>query len=348
MWAVLLGWRIESPQAVTIQNPMSARDKLDILTVFPDPEPLWRGADELIRRALPEHTLRFCYQPENAGADIEIAEVVMSFSLQDEHVRKATKLRWIQSLGAGVDRLISLPSLKQDVILTNMRGIHGPAVSEAALAMMLALSRNLMKAVRDQDRQQWEPWDSQLLEGRCVGILGVGAIAEVLARKCKAFGMTVLGVSSTPRAVPGFDRVHVRAELPDILGTFDYLVLLAPLDQTTRNIVDDALLARMKPSAYLINVGRGGLVDHEALLRALTQKKIAGAALDAMSPEPLPPAHPLWKLRNVLITPHLAGRHDRYMEDALKIFVANVAAFARGDIHAMINRVDRRGRPLKA
>lgn len=328
---------------------MSKRVKLNILTVFPDAEPLWRGVDEQIRRALPDHELHFCYQTENAGPYIADAEVLMGFGLLDEQVRKAAKLRWIQSLGTGVDRLISLPSLKEEVVLTNMRGIHGPAVSEATLAMMFALSRKLKKAVRDQNQGRWDPWDSELLKGKRLGILGVGAIAEALARRCKALDMKVFGISRTPRTVPGFDGVYARSELPDIVNTFDYLVLLAPLSEATRDIVNEALLTRMKPSAYLINVGRGGLVDHAALLRALTQNKIAGAALDAMSPEPLPPEHPLWRMDNVFITPHLAGRHDGYMEDALKIFTANVAAFARGDIQAMINRVDRRdGRPLIA
>lgn len=326
---------------------MNKRVRLNILTVFPDAEPLWRGADERIRHALPDHELHFCYQAKNAGPYLADAEVVMSFSLHDEQVRKAEKLRWIQGLGAGMERLISLPSLKQDVVLTNMRGIHGPAVSEAALAMMFALSRRFSKAVHDQDQQRWDPWDSALLDGKCLGILGVGAIAETLARKSKALGMTVAGVSSTRRSAANFDRMYTRAELPEVVGTFDYLVLLVPLSDATREIVNDALLSRMKRTAYLINVGRGGLIDQAALLRALAQNKLAGAALDALSPEPLPPEHPLWRMHNVLITPHVAGRHDAYLDDALKIFTANVAAFAKGDIQAMVNRVDRRdGRPL--
>jgi phosphoglycerate dehydrogenase-like enzyme len=227
------------------------------------------------------------------------------------------------------------------VIITNIRGIHGAPVSEAALMMMLALARDFADSLRNQDRQVWTRWPAQLLDGKTVGILGVGLIAEVLAPKCKALGMTVAGFTSAKRAVPGFDRMYDRGELIAQAGTLDHLVLLAPYSEETRNLVDARVLAAMKPSSYLINLARGGIVDEDALLRALEQGRIAGAALDVFQEEPLPAGHPLWSAKNVLITPHLGGFSDVYAARALPTVEHNMACFLRGELDQMINVVRR-------
>src|SRR5208282_4801008 len=153
-------------------------------------------------------------------------------------IEQATRLKWIQTLGTGVDNLTDQAGLRKDVVVTNVRGIHGPPVSEAATAAMLALARNLPGAVRAQDARQWRRWPAQLLHNKTVGIFGVGAIAESLAPKCKAFGMRVVGVSSGARPVPGFDHVYSRDELVRVAGEFDFFVLLTPLTPATRNSID--------------------------------------------------------------------------------------------------------------
>jgi D-2-hydroxyacid dehydrogenase (NADP+) len=271
------------------------------------------------------------------------ADALLTFGphMKDEVLHGAAKLKWVQALGTGVDNLIDLPSLRPDVMITNIRGIHGAPVSEAALMMMLGLARDFALSVRNQDRQVWTRWPAQLLDGKTVGIFGVGLIAEVLAPKCKALGMTVAGFTSARRALPGFDRMHDRGELIAQAATLDYLVLLAPYSDEIRHFIGARIFAAMKPSSYLVNLARGGIVDEEALLAALAHAEIAGAALDVFQEEPLPPGHPLWSARNVVITAHLGGFCDVYAERALVTVEHNMACFLRGDLDRMVNVVRR-------
>jgi phosphoglycerate dehydrogenase-like enzyme len=195
--------------------------------------------------------------------------------------------------------------------------------------------------VRNQDRQAWSRWPSRLLDGKTVGIFGVGQIAEGLAPRCKAMGMTVVGFTSAKRELPGFDRMHERGALVAEAGSLDYLVLLAPFAEEIRNLVGARVFAAMKPTSYLINLARGGIVDETALLAALERGEIAGAALDVFQEEPLPAGHPLWSAKNVIITPHLGGFSDVYAEHALVTVEHNLACFLRNDIDGMINVVRR-------
>ena len=271
------------------------------------------------------------------------ADVLLTFGphMKDEVLQGAHKLKWVQALGTGVDNLIDLPSLRPDVMITNIRGIHGAPVSEAALMMMLALARDFATSVRNQDRQVWTRWPAQLLDGKTVGIFGVGLIAEVLAPKCEALGMTVVGFTSAKRVLPGFDRMYGRGELLARAATLDHLVLLAPYSEEIRNFIGAGVFSAMKPSSYLINLARGGIVDEDALVAALARGQIAGAALDVFQEEPLPAGHPLWSAKNVLITAHLGGFCDVYAERALVTVEHNMACFLRGDFNQMVNVVRR-------
>jgi len=271
------------------------------------------------------------------------ADVLLTFGpmMKDEVLRDAPRLKWVQALGTGVDGVIDQPSLRPDVVITNIRGIHGAPVSEAALMAMLALSRGFADSVRHQDRRSWTRWPPKLLDGKTVGIFGIGLIAEALAPKCKALGMTVLGFTSTKRDLPGFDRMLSRSELKKIAGELDYLVLLVPYSEDTRNVIDASIFSAMKPTGYLVNLARGGIVDEDALMRALDSGRIAGAALDVFQEEPLPADHPLWSAKNVIITPHLGGFCDVYAERALPTIEHNMACFLRGDFDSMVNVVSR-------
>ena len=271
------------------------------------------------------------------------ADVLLTFGpmLRDEALHNAARLKWIQALGTGVDGVIDQPSLRPDVVITNIRGIHGEPVSEAAIMAMLALSRRLPDSVRCQDKRRWTRWPPRLIDGKTVGIYGVGLIAEALAPRCSALGMTVIGFTSTKRNLPGFDRMHLRSELLAVAGELDYLVLLVPYSEETRHSIDARVFAAMKPSSYLVNLARGGIVDEDALMAALERGQIAGAALDVFQEEPLPPEHPLWTTKNVIITPHLAGFCDVYAERALPTVEHNMACFLRGDIDGMVNVVRR-------
>jgi len=275
------------------------------------------------------------------GPHIAAAEALVTFTpmMTEKVLQQAKSLKWIQTLGTGVDNLIDQPTLRKDVIVTNVRGIHGPPVSEAAIAAMLALARNIPGAVRGQDAREWRRWPAQLLHNKTVGIFGVGLIAEALAPICKAFGMRVVGVSSAPREVAGFDRMHARDELLQVVGEFDFFVLLTPLTEATRNSIDANVLAAMKPSSFLINLARGGVVDEPALIGALQHQRIAGAALDVFNQEPLPADHPFWSMQNVLITTHQGGFCDVYIDYALPTVETNMRCFLNGDIGGMINVV---------
>jgi phosphoglycerate dehydrogenase-like enzyme len=259
--------------------------------------------------------------------------------MADHVVRDAPKLKWIQALGTGVDNIVDLPSLGKEVIVTNVRGIHGPPVAEATIAYMLSLARDLPRSARAQDKGQWERWPARLLDGKTVGILGVGLIAEYLAPICKQFGMTVIGISGSPRSAPGFDRMAARDDLIKIAPELDYLVALAPLTPETCGIIGAKIFAAMKPSAYLVNVARGGVVDEPALIKALESDQIAGAALDVFAQEPLPAGNPLWKTKNLTIFSHLGGYSHGYEDRAMPTIAGNMACYLSGDLKKMINIV---------
>jgi len=275
------------------------------------------------------------------GPHIATADAMVTFApmLTGKVLQAATRLKWVQALGTGTDNLTDNPALRKDVIVTNVHGIHGPPVSEAALGAMLALARNLPGAVRGQDAREWRRFPAQLLYNKTVGIFGVGVIAEALAPKCKAFGMRVVGISSAPRPAAGFDRMHARDELPRVVGEFDFLVLLTPLTPATRNSINATVLAAMRPSSFLVNLARGGVVDEPALVEALRDKRIAGAALDVFTQEPLPPDHPFWGMENVIITTHQGGFCDVYIDFAMPTIDTNMRRFLAGDFGGMINVV---------
>jgi phosphoglycerate dehydrogenase-like enzyme len=292
-------------------------------------------------RKFPELQIDVVDHYSKAPPYMTAADILLTFGpmLKDEVFHDARKLKWIQALGTGVDGVIDQPSLRRDVVVTNIRGIHGEPVSEAAIMAMLALSRRLPDSVRYQDKHSWTRWPPKLIDGKTVGIFGVGLIAEALAPRCKALGMTVIGFSSTQRKVKGFDRMCLRDELIAVAPELDYLVLLVPYAEDTRRLIGADVFAAMKPTAYFINLARGGIVDEDALMRALEAGEIAGAALDVFQEEPLPAGHPLWSTKNVIITPHLGGFCDVYAERAMPTVEHNMACFLRGDIDGMISVV---------
>jgi len=312
-----------------------------ILLTFP--EPIRKVYRDGLAEAFPQLKIDMVDHHSKVDPYINEANILVTFGahMADHVLEKATNLKWIQALGTGVDGIVDSPALRDGVIVTNLHGLHGASVSESVLTAMLALSRNLLRAVRSQDACRWDRFPVNLVKGKTVGILGVGVIATELAPRCQALGMTVIGITSSPRSVPGFDRMVSRDELLDVAAELDHLVLLIPYTSETDRIVGRAVLKRMKRSAFLINVARGGVVDQPALVEALQAGLIAGAALDVFAEEPLPDGHPLWKMPNVLITPHMAGFHAGYPDEALPIVIENIRHFLAGDIDGMINMVRR-------
>ena len=295
--------------------------------------------ERIIAPRFPALTVQTVGTIDELKANIGRAEILMSFGvrLPPGIFAHASRLKWVHAFGTGVDGIADQETLHRDVLITSTKGIHGPPVAEAALASMLALSRDLPRSVRGQDRRVWDKWRMRLLDRKIVGILGVGAIAQALAPRCQAMGMTVVGISRTPRPAAGFDRIVPRSDLERVVGDLDYLVLLLPLEPDTRHIVGDRVLAAMKPTSYLINVARGGVLNDAALVSALESKKLAGAALDVFDQEPLPVDHPFWRMPNVIITPHFGGYYDRYVEDSADQICRNMERFLAGRVAEMEN-----------
>jgi phosphoglycerate dehydrogenase-like enzyme len=295
----------------------------------------------MLLERFPQLTINVVGHHNDVGPYITDTDILLCFSppMADHVVRDAPRLKWIQALGTGVDNIIDLPSLGKEVLVTNVRGIHGAPVSEATIAYMLSLARDLPRASVAHDKGQWERWPAALLAGKTVGILGVGLIAEYLAPICKALHMTVIGISGSPREAKGFDHMAHRDDFVKVVPELDFLVALAPLTAETRGIVGAKVFAAMKPTAYLVNVARGGVVDEPALIAALESGEIAGAALDVFAQEPLPASSPLWRTKNVTIFSHLGGYSQGYEDRAMPTIAGNMAKFLSGDLKSMINIV---------
>jgi phosphoglycerate dehydrogenase-like enzyme len=272
---------------------------------------------------------------------IEHAEVLIGHHFQFDNImlERAQKVRWIQSLTTGTDAILKLPALRADVSVTSTRGMHGPQVSELVFLQMLALLRDFPRVLRNQAQARWERWPQPLLWGKTVVIVGVGAISEALAPRCRAFGMKVYGVSGSDRLPAGFDGMFDRTELRKAAALADFLVLIVPLSPQTENLIDAGVLAAMRPSAYLINVARGGVLDETALLEALRERRIAGAALDVFREQPLPADHPLWRAERVIVTPLIGGMSNVYLDQAYPIVRDNLQLYLGGHAALMRNLV---------
>ena len=313
----------------------------NLLILLTLPEPVRSQYRDRLKTRFPELNVALVDHHSKVGPHIGEADALLTFApmLSDAVLQSAPRLKWMQALGTGVDNLIDRPCLRNDVIVTNVHGIHGPPVSESALASMLALARNLPRAVRSQEQRQWVRFPAQLLHNKTVGIFGVGAIAEALAPKCKAFGMRVVGVSSAPREAAGFDHMYPSRDIAAVVGKFDFFVLLTPLTEKTRNAIGARVFAAMKPGSFLVNLARGGVVDEAALVEALRERRIAGAALDVFVQEPLPADHPFWAMENVIITTHQGGFCDVYIDHAWPTLETNMQRFLAGNIGGMVNVV---------
>lgn len=279
---------------------------------------------------------------EDQGAEhLSGAEVLITIGrwLTPQMVRDHPGLRMIQCLITGTDHLVPMMRTRPDLIVANARGIHNSQMAETAFFHMLSLARGGTLLARRQAERRCERIVPQVLRGRTVTILGVGSIAEALGPLCKTFGMTVRGVSGSPRTVEGFDVIHPREQLRDAVAAADFLVILAPGTRENVGLVDAELIAEMKPGAFLLNLSRGAVVDEDALISALRKRRIAGAGLDVFSRFPLPADSPLWDLDNVVITPWIGGQSDRYVDDVAPLIASNVAAYRAGDRQALTNLV---------
>jgi D-2-hydroxyacid dehydrogenase (NADP+) len=249
-------------------------------------------------------------------------------------------LAWIHSIQAGVDRFPFEELEAAGVTLTNSTGIHGESVGETVAGYMLTFARRLHVYQRNQHEHEWvhPPWDEPFtLEGRTVCVVGLGTLGRGIASRASALGMRVTGVKRTVEPVPDVERVHPNDELLAAVADADFVALACPLTDETHHLVDGAALAAMDEDAYLINVARGSVIDEDALVEALEDEEIAGAALDVFEEEPLPADSPLWDMEEVLVTPHRAAATWEYYQLVAEIVRENVERVGRGE--AMVNRV---------
>jgi phosphoglycerate dehydrogenase-like enzyme len=295
-----------------------------------------------LAQKFPDVSIHTVAKEEEIRQHVNKMEVLVThYRISDELLKQAKNLKWIQSMSSGVNYILNRPSLRKEVIITSTRGIHGPQMSEMAFLLMLALNRRFDQVIRNQEQRIWERWPGRLLYQKKVGIFGIGVIGEEIARKCKAFGMTVFGIDIVKRKIDSVDFFFGPGELPRVAAEVDYLILVAPSTPETQKIVGSKVLSSMKPSAFLINIARGELVDEEALIQALETGKIAGAALDTLPIEPLPKDHPLWGTKNVIITPHVGGMSDIYKDQIMPIIEENLRRFLRGERRNLINYIER-------
>ena len=313
-----------------------------ILLLLTLPSPVSQQYLERVRALNSDNQVNLVDHHSKVDPYIEEADVLITFGpMMAEHVlEKAKNLQWIQALGTGVDGITNRPSLGPGVTVTNLHGIHGPPVSEAALSMMFALSRGLWTVYENQRQQRWEKKiPPTLLYGKTVVIYGTGVIAAELAPKCKALGMKVIGISTTVREIDGFDEVHSREDALGAITKADYLVLLTPYTPQTHGIINRETFKAMKPTSYLINLARGGVVNEADLIQALESQTIKAAALDVFDVEPLPSEHAFWRMTNVIVTAHSGGFYDGYVDEAIPVIQTNLNAFEQQNQSAMINVV---------
>jgi D-2-hydroxyacid dehydrogenase (NADP+) len=248
-----------------------------------------------------------------------------------EVIGRAQQLKLVQALTTGTDAAQRATAARSDIALTSVKGIHGEVMSEFALLQMLALQKGFPTFLKQQSERIWQRNRHGSLSGKTVGILGIGQISTTLAERLHAFGMKVVGFSSsTDRPFPEFDRVVYRDELVAEASALDFLVILVPLSDATRNIVSAEVLNAMQPTAFVINLARGGVLDEVALKSCLDEGRIAGAALDVFAEEPLPASNPLWDCPNLLITPHVGANVDDYAHRASAVVVENVRRLVAG------------------
>jgi phosphoglycerate dehydrogenase-like enzyme len=336
---------------------MKMTQQINVLVTPPFGQPLM----DKLSRVSPDLaiTQREANTPEEAADILGETEIIYTWGLFPR-LDQAPKLRWVQLHSAGADGILQQPLYTQsDVTFTTANGIHAIPIGEYVIAQMLAFAHHLPRMFEDKATATWskERWDRYVpseLHGATLGIVGYGSIGRHIARLAQAFNMSILAIKRNVRKLADErfsfsgigdpdgelpDRIYPPEALHSFLKECDYVVLTVPLTSHTRHLIDAAALAAMKPGAVIINIARGDVIDEQALLTALVQGPIGGAVLDVFPEEPLPSESPLWKLPNVIISPHISGFTPHYDERATDIFAENLRRYVAGE--PLLNVVDR-------
>jgi phosphoglycerate dehydrogenase-like enzyme len=296
-----------------------------VLIYYHIPEFLKRY-EKLLKEARKDLHIFICENKKQIEQHIRKADIIFSgHTFPVELLPKAENLKWIQSMSAGVENFVLSRLIPNHVVLTKITGVHGPIMSEYVLGYILAITLQMKKAFESQRKRSWPYYVPDTIRSKTVGVIGLGSVGSYIAYKLHSIGAEVIGLEEQEKRLPFISREYLVAEIDAFLGRSDFVVMALPLAPDTRDFFDERHFAMMKKSAHFINVSRGAVVKEEALIKALKSHQIAGAVLDVFSEEPLPKEHELWKLSNVIITPHISG--PSIPEDIMKVFLDNLRRF---------------------
>lgn len=295
------------------------------------------SADDPQLRMLTEMPHVVIGSPDALPAEAKNAEVILHWFGSRDLLRTAflanPSVRWVHSRSAGLDSILFPELVASAVPLTNGTGVFSQSLGEFALAVILYFAKDFRRMLRNQEAGRWEKFDVEEIAGQTVGIVGYGDIGRAVSSRVHAMGMRVLALKRHAPSGPDpfVDKFFKPDELALMLAQSDYVVVAAPLTAETRHMISDAAFAAMRPNAVVINIGRGPVIDQEALMRALTDKRIRGAGLDVFEQEPLPPGDPIYKFENVLISPHCADQTKDWLNQAMQFFLEQYERFCKGE-----------------
>jgi phosphoglycerate dehydrogenase-like enzyme len=287
---------------------------------------------------------RFADDAPTLAAALPETDVIFHWTDRSELLRaawpRAERLRWIHAAGVGVDWALFPELVDSDVVLTNCRGVFDESMPEYTLSLLLALAKELPATVDDQRGRRWRHRPLSPLRGRRATVVGAGSIGRATTRLLRAVGMDVTVVARTARDDAELGRIHASTDLAELAAVTDALVLVTPLTDHSRGLVDASVLAALPRGSWLVNIGRGAVVDEAALVASLGSGRLAGAALDVFATEPLPPEHPLWAMSNVIVSPHIGGDVPGWLESFSRSFLDELDRFMAG--RPLMNVVDKR------
>lgn len=310
-----------------------------VVLLWLDEAPAYREAIEAagLDRRVELHAVGGTERPDTAL--LRRVEAALAWRIPGDILSRMPRLRWIQALTAGVEGWLSRLAGRPEVSLTCARGTHRVQMPENILAALFHLTKPYVPAARDQEARRWSRRVSEPLAGKTLGILGLGAVGQEVARKAHALELTVIGTKREPVGLPHVARVYPPEGTAEVLEAADFVLLLLPVTTATRDFMDAARLAAMRRTAHLLNFGRGELVVDLDLVHAVRQGIIAGAVLDTFRTEPLPPDHPFWATPGITVLPHLGGLHPARDALVAALFADNLRRFLSGD--PLLHVVDR-------
>jgi len=285
--------------------------------------------EKLLKEAREDLQLLLCKNRGQIDQVINKVDIIFSgHTFPVDLISKARNLRWIQSMSAGVENYTRSKLIPSSVVITKIKGLFGPLMSEYVLGYILAIIQNMKKIFDNQKKRSWEPFLVDSIRHKTIGIMGLGSVGAYIAYRAHLMEAVVIALEEQEKRLPYVNQEYPVTEIEEFLSKADFVVVALPLTDSTEGIIGEKELQMMKKTAYLINISRGPLIHEGTLLKALKQKTIAGAVLDVFNEEPLPEGHELWSLDNVIITPHLSG--PSIPKDITKIFIENLKRFEEG------------------